>query len=184
MNAAIKWTKWISGSLIIVLLLFCLHTGDAIQIKGLRNAAAYVSKFFISHPDVTFSILLLLCFIFVLVDVYRYVLQFTEDTQTAQEMKEKQNEKLGALDSRCLEIERQLNAAEISIKDHKYELRETCLVHHTKIHDCLTSLNHSYNQSVLLYHSTSKKLYHIASGTVLRSQKEIMTLIDQYQKIN
>lgn len=184
MNKTVKWTKRISGFLIISLLLLCLHAGDSIPISGIKNAVTYVSKIFISHSDITFSILLLLCLIFALFDAYRYALQYMDDTQTVKNIKKEQKDQFIVLDDQCKEIESKLNSTSNYIKDSKYELREKCFAHHLKIHDCLNSLDNSYDRSLLSYHNASKRLYHIASETILHSQKAIQSLIDQYLGIH
>ncbi len=183
MEKTIKTIKIVSGSILMVMLLLCLDVSSAFQASGFQIFLKNRTKFLITHPNDTFSILLALFLIYICFDVIHYFYKKTMAIHTTQEIKDTQKDGFYNLNEQCLEIETQIRNTKDSIKDNKYELQTQSLLHCGQIKDTLNSINLVYDHSLTSYHDTNKKLYHIASQTSLCLQKEIQPLIEQYQSI-
>ncbi|MCY1713382.1 hypothetical protein [Caproiciproducens galactitolivorans] len=183
MRKATTTIKWISLISLIIILPLCLHIGDLIPVRDIRKGVMSLSNFFTGNVSFTFLLLLLLCFVFLAPDIYHSLQQDMEDIKTARQIKEEQKSGLKDLNQRCSEIESQLVSVQISIKDNKCDLREKCISHSISIRDQLAKLSNIQDNYLSHYHNGTKQLYHIASKTILYSQREIQSLIDQYQNI-
>lgn len=183
MENGLKITKWISGSVSIIILLLCVDVSDNVSITSIQSFLKSCNNFLLDHHNFSFSFLLLFFLIYIGSDIFFYFYNKELSLLAVQKIKTDQKEGYQSLNKKCEKIEKQLNAVKESMKDDRNDFERKSILHQSKISNTLNSIRAIYDRHLTTYHSTNKRLYNIASKTILYTIEEIKSLIDQYQSI-